>query len=79
MAEKAEALLAGSGWLPEPLRTLGRAMPDVFEATEAEAEEIVEPAGEETAADGGEPAMAEDEATTEDEPVAIETHAIATE
>ena len=24
MAEEAEALLTGSGWLPEPLRTLGR-------------------------------------------------------
>ena len=31
MAEKAEALLAGSGWLPEPLRTLGRTMPQVGE------------------------------------------------
>ena len=28
MAEKAEALLAGSGWLPEPLRTPGRALPN---------------------------------------------------
>ena len=26
MAEKAQALLAGSGWLPEPLRTPGRAV-----------------------------------------------------
>ena len=26
MAERAEALLAGTGWLPEPLRTPGQAM-----------------------------------------------------
>ena len=31
MAEKAEVLLAGSGWLPEPLRTPGRAMQQVAE------------------------------------------------
>ena len=79
MAEKAEALLAGSGWLPEPLRTPGRALPTAVGATEAEVAEIVESAGEETTADGGEPAMAEDEAAAEDEPVAIETHAIAAE
>ena len=29
MAEKAQELLAGSGWLPEPLRTPGRNLPDV--------------------------------------------------
>ena len=46
MAEKAEALLAGSGWLPEPLRTPGQVfgpMPDA-EVPESEAEE---PAAEE--------------------------------
>jgi len=79
MAEKAEALLAGSGWLPEPLRTPGRALPIVVEVTEAEMEDPVELAGEETAADGGEPAMAEEDAASEDESVAIETHAIAAE
>ena len=75
MAEKAEALLAGSGWLPEPLRTPGRALPNSVEAIEADAADVVE----ETAADGGEPAMAEAETPEEDEPVAIETHAIAAE
>ena len=79
MAKKAEALLAGSGWLPEPLRTLGRMLPTAAEATDAEVGDIAESAGEETAVDGGEPAMAEDDAVAEDEPVAIETHAIAAE
>jgi ParB family chromosome partitioning protein len=79
MAEKAEALLAGSGWLPEPLRTAGRPMPSAAETTEAEAANAVETGVEESAADGREPAMVEDEAATEDEPVAIETHAIAAE
>ena len=79
MAEKAEALLAGSGWLPEPLRTPGRMLPTAVEATDAEVADIAKSAGEETAVDGGEPAIAEDDAMAEDEPVAIETHAIAAE
>ncbi len=79
MAEKAAALLAGSGWLPEPLRTPGHASPRPIEATEAELRTGVEPAVEETATDDGEPAMVEDESTSEDELVATETHAIAAE
>ena len=46
MAEKAEALLAGSGWLPEPLRTPGQVfgpMPDA----EVPESEVEEPAAEE--------------------------------
>ena len=38
MAEAAEKLLAGSGWLPEPLRTAGRALPEPVEVTDAEAD-----------------------------------------
>ena len=79
MAEKAEVLLANSGWLPEPLRTPGRAMPIGVEVAEAEVDDIIEMAGEETAADGGEPAMAEEDAAAEDEPVEIAPHAIAAE
>ena len=79
MAEKAQVLLAGSGWLPEPLRTPGRAMPIAVEVTEAETTDIIGPAGEETAANGGEPAMAEEDAAAEDEPVEIAPHAIAAE
>ena len=67
MATEAEALLSGSGWLPEPLRTLGRMMAATAEPVE------------EVAADGGEPAMAADGARVEDEEVAFEPHAIAAE
>lgn len=73
MAEQAETLLAGTGWLPEPLRTPGR---DAPEAVEPDATDIVE-AGtdttvEETAANGSETAMAEDEDMAEDDSVALQ-------
>ncbi len=32
MAEAAEAMLAGTGWLPQPLRTAGQAFASVEEA-----------------------------------------------
>ena len=55
MAEKAQELLAGSGWLPEPLRTPGRSLPDVVETTTIEPSASVDqPTGEETALNGGE-------------------------
>lgn len=84
MAEKAEALLGGSGWLPEPLRTPGRALPRVVETGDIEASAIdpdptTEPAGEETAADGGESAIDQPDASVEDDSVEIEPHAIAAE
>ena len=77
MAEAAAALLAGSGWLPEPLRTPGRetAAPQDGDADPADPA----PAIEASAADGGEPAMAEAEASAEDEWVADSPHAIAAE
>ena len=79
MAEKAEILLEGSGWLPEPLRTPGRALPPVVEAIKAEwvrieREANTEPTVEETAADGGEPAMGDEADFVEDDDVA-EGHA----
>lgn len=74
MAERAQGLLAGTGWLPEPLRTPGRELPIPVESA---AEPIVvtdaiepESTVEETAADGGEPAMGESDDFAEDEPVA---------
>jgi len=80
MAEQAQTLLAGSGWLPEPLRTPGR---DVLSAVESDAIDAAEAgadaAGEETAADGGETAVVEDDEVTEDESVALEAHATAAE
>ncbi len=84
MAEKAQELLAGSGWLPEPLRTPGRTLPAVVETVDVEPsgtepEPSTEPAGEEMAADGGETAIDELDAPVEDEPVEIEPPAIAAE
>jgi ParB family chromosome partitioning protein len=79
MAEKAEELLTGSGWLREPLRTPRQAitaappLPDV-EAASPFTSDVAE-----SAATGGETAMAESESSTEDEPVATEAHPVAAE
>jgi len=71
MAEQAQALLAGSGWLPEPLRTPGRAIAAAVDSDTTTAGPEV-PSGDETSAvDEGAPA--------EDEEVEIEPHAIAAE
>ena len=71
MAEKAQALLAGSGWLPEPLRTPGRPVTSPVEGAREEPEPTSEPADEAS--------TVEDEAPAEVEPVVIEPHAIAAE
>ena len=70
MATEAETLLAGSGWLPEPLRTPGRAIVTNIDGGEAEPAFDVDPVVAETAEDGGEPAVADDQASAEDEDVA---------
>ena len=44
MAEAAQELLAGSSWLPEPLRTPGQAMPQAVEVEPAAAVEAAGPA-----------------------------------
>ena len=77
MAEKAEALLAGSGWLPEPLRTPGRAMPQVAEV-EAFAEPDVTGSEEAGTADFAPPATDDEEAEGFDHE-ADEAHAFAAE
>lgn len=77
MAEKAETLLAGTGWLPEPLRTPGRVL-----APEAEENGKIgtsDPDSVDSAANGGETAMAEGEIAADDEPVAAEPHVAAAE
>eukprot|EP01037_Dinobryon_pediforme_P014287 gene14287-14410_t len=80
MAEKAQEMLVGSGWLPEPLRTQGRTRPDAVVSTPIEPlEPVEERTGEKTALNGGETAMAEDEQQSEDEPVTVAPHAIAAE
>jgi ParB family chromosome partitioning protein len=79
MAEKAQDLLAGSGWLPEPLRTPGRAITTASPTPGLPSESPVQSGGEESAATGCETAMAESEVPTEDEPVATDPHAVAAE
>ncbi|MCE6076352.1 chromosome partitioning protein ParB [Agrobacterium vitis] len=82
MAEKAEQLLAGSGWLPPLLRTEPPAWLDAPQQAEAEAEaetvadapETIEP--EDIAADAAEPAMPEPEASEPFGPDAEEIVAI---
>jgi ParB family chromosome partitioning protein len=59
MAEAAEDLLIGTGWLPEPLRTPGQTFaPGIESASSADAEVEAQ-----SAEDGGEPAM--DESATD--------------
>ena len=79
MAERAQELLAGSGWLPEPLRTPGRPITTVSPAPEVEARSPVESSGEDSAATGCETAMADSEPSAEYEPVATEPHTVAAE
>ena len=63
MAMAAEGLLAGTGWLPEPLRTPGHAMPEpvepATEATEVEADVDAAELSEIGEADEAEPSEAE--------------------
>ena len=88
MATEAEALLSGSGWLPDPLRTPGRVMTAIVEPVQAESGLVIEPVIAETAAAGGESAVVADDGPVEDEEVAepadeeeiaFEPHAIAAE
>ena len=73
MATEAETLLAGSGWLPEPLRTTGRVFTTTIDGGEADSAIDPEPVVEETAEDGGEPAVGDEGALAEDEDVAEPT------
>ena len=80
MAEQAETLLTGSGWLPQPLRTPGRQIAPAIAEAEAEAVdgETAQVEGQ-PAAGGGETAMEQEDAPAEDEVVAYGPHAIAAE
>jgi ParB family chromosome partitioning protein len=79
MAEKAEALLAGSGWLPEPLRTPGRAITSLSSASGTDAIPTTDSIGVETVADGDETVVSKPGPRPEDETVAVEPHATAAE
>ena len=69
MAEQAEVLLADSGWLPELLRTPGRALPTVAAFVDVEV----------PASDGGDPAVVAAKEPFEDELADIDAVAIAAE
>jgi ParB family chromosome partitioning protein len=79
MAQRAEELLLGSGWLPEPLRTPGRTI--IATALKPHTSTIApsEAPGEESAFGGYERAMAEPRCSAEDGPAAAEPHAVAAE
>src|SRR6516225_2583915 len=66
MAERAQELLVGSGWVPEALRTPSRASGATSLASESCQTSANSPAGEESAAPGYEPAMADPEEPAED-------------
>jgi ParB family transcriptional regulator, chromosome partitioning protein len=76
MAERAEELLGGSGWLPEPLRTPGRNMNAAALTPETASNT---PLGEELAARGYEMAMVDVRRSAEDESAEAEPHAVAAE
>ena len=78
MADEAEALLAGTGWLAEPLRTPGHDLVSI--AHDLRLDEIeAAPVDAQSAVDGGETAMEDQDETAEDEEVAYGPHAIAAE
>lgn len=75
MASEAETLLTNTGWLPEPLRTPGHAS---MGARAVEAMEL-DATGDESAPDGGETAMVDDEALAENDSADDAPHVIAAE
>jgi ParB family chromosome partitioning protein len=79
MAERAQELLQGSGWLPEPLRTPNRPLAPTSPALDAPDQPTAEPAGVGSAVTGCEAAIGDAATLGEDEPAAIEPHIIAAE
>jgi ParB family chromosome partitioning protein len=79
MAVRAEELLAGSGWIPEPLRTSGRAIGATSSVSEPSPLSAVASVGEESALTGYETAMVDPEGPTEDARVLAEQQPAAAE
>lgn len=77
MATEAETLLSDTGWLPEPLRTLGEAQQNGSETADDPAEP--ESGVAESAAEGGETAMGTDDAPAEDNDAEATSHVVAAE
>jgi ParB family chromosome partitioning protein len=67
MAERAQELLTGSGWLPEPLRTPGRPMPSASSAPECAESLPADSASAESVAGGYETAAVVSKLSTEDD------------
>jgi len=77
MADQAQALLADSGWLPEPLRTPGRALPALVELAEVPTDQPDDaPTDAATVAEAIDPEAADDPVDSDD---VYGTHAIAAE
>jgi ParB family chromosome partitioning protein len=79
MAERAQELLAGSGWLPEPLRTPGRNVAATALTPEAPSNIPIEPPGEESAPSGDETAMADPGCSAKDQSAEADPQPIAAE
>ena len=79
MAERAQELLAGSGWLPEPLRTPGAATTVTSRTAETVSDSPIDATSEESATTGHETAIGDSGRLAEDEPLAIDPHAVAAE
>lgn len=72
MAETAQDLLAGSGWLPEPLRTPGQSIVATTPTPEQGQTSAAGSAGEQSQATGYETAISGSEQATDNEPAATE-------
>ena len=79
MAERAHELLAGSGWIPEPLRTSGRAIGATSSLSDSGQTSAAASSEEESAATGYETAMADSEGPAEDARVLAEQQPVAAE
>jgi ParB family chromosome partitioning protein len=79
MAEKAQELLAGSGWLPEPLRTSRHESASPSSACHSDPASRTLTAVVETTVNGAETAMVETRPLGEDESVANDSPAVAAE
>lgn len=66
MAERAQELLAGSGWIPEPLRTPGRVTGATRPTSEVSQGSSAGPVEGEPAATGYETVIGDSEASAED-------------
>ena len=79
MAGRAEGLLAGSSWLPEPLRTLGQVTGAPSQVSEVSERSSAGSVGEKSAATGYETAIGDSKAAAEDEFVPAEQPLVAAE